>query len=44
VTAARCGVRWYDKNGGPEAYSGVSPSPGGQRANTGVSNVEKCDR
>jgi hypothetical protein len=39
-TAARCGVRWYDKNGGPEAYSGVA-LPELNRANTGVSNVEK---
>jgi hypothetical protein len=38
--AARCGVRWYDKNGGPEAYSGVA-LPTWARANTGVSNVEK---
>lgn len=39
-TAARLGVRWYDKNGGPEAYSGVA-IPELNRANTGVSNVEK---
>jgi len=39
-TAARCGVRWYDRNGGPEAYSGVA-IPSVARANTGVANVEK---
>jgi hypothetical protein len=39
--AARCGVRWYDKNGGPEAYSGVA-LPKWARANTGVGNVEKA--
>lgn len=39
-TAARCGVRWYDKNGGPEAYSGIA-LPSIARSNTGVANVEK---
>jgi hypothetical protein len=40
-TAARIGLRWYDKNGGPEAYSGVA-LPTWARANTGVANVEKA--
>jgi len=40
-TAARCGVRWYDKNGGPEAYSGIA-LPSWARTNTGVANVEKA--
>lgn len=39
--AARIGLRWYDKNGGPEAYSGVA-IPGWTRANTAVGNVEKA--
>lgn len=38
-TAARCGVRWYDKNGGPEAYSGVAVI-GWKRTNTAVKNLE----
>jgi IPT/TIG domain-containing protein len=40
-TAARVGVRWYDKNGGPEAYSGVA-LVGWARNNTAVTNVEKA--
>jgi hypothetical protein len=39
-TAARVGVRWYDRNGGPEAYAGVA-IPTWSRSNTGVANVEK---
>lgn len=39
-TAARIGLRWYDKTGGPEAYSGIA-LPSISRSNTGVSNVEK---
>jgi hypothetical protein len=38
--AARVGVRWYDKNGGPEAYSGVA-LVAWARSNTAVTNVEK---
>jgi hypothetical protein len=40
-TAARCGVRWYDRNGGPEAYSGVALVQWA-RTNTAVANVEKA--
>lgn len=40
-TAARLGVRWYDRNGGPEAYSGVALVDW-TRNNTGVTNVEKA--
>jgi hypothetical protein len=40
-TAARLGVRWYDKNGGAEAYSGIALVDW-TRNNTGVSNVEKA--
>ncbi|HEY2642313.1 MAG TPA: IPT/TIG domain-containing protein [Galbitalea sp.] len=39
--AARVGIRWYDRNGGPEAYSGVA-IPAWKRANTGVKNVEQA--
>lgn len=39
--AARCGVRWYDKNGGPEAYSGIA-LVAWARNNTAVTNVEKA--
>lgn len=39
--AARIGLRWYDKNGGPEAYSGVALVKWA-RNNTGVKNVEKA--
>jgi hypothetical protein len=38
--SARVGVRWYDKNGGTEAYQGIA-IPTISRSNTGVSNVEK---
>lgn len=38
-TAARLGIRWYDKNGGPEAYSGVATSTW-KRGASGVVNVE----
>jgi hypothetical protein len=38
---ARCGVRWYDRNGGPEAYSGVA-LPAWKRSNTAVKNVEQA--
>jgi hypothetical protein len=38
---ARVGFRWYDKNGGPEAYSGVAIVDW-KRANTNVKNVEKA--
>lgn len=38
--AGRIGVRWYDRNGGPEAYKGVAIVTW-NRANTGVANVEK---
>lgn len=38
-TAARIGIRWYDKNGGPEANSMVS-IPTWKRAQTGVKNLE----
>jgi hypothetical protein len=37
--AARCGVRWYDKQGGPEAYSGVFV-PTWKRSATGVKALE----
>lgn len=40
-TAARVGVRWFDKNGGPEAYSGVA-IPAWKRTNTGVKNLEQA--
>lgn len=40
-SSARLGVRWYDKNGGPEAYSGVA-LVGWARNNTAVANVEKA--
>lgn len=39
--AARLGVRWYDKNGGPESYAGIA-IPAWTRSNTGVGNVEKA--
>lgn len=39
--SARIGVRWYDRNGGPEAYQGVAIVQWA-RANTGVANVEKA--
>lgn len=39
--AARLGVRWYDKTGGPEAYSGVA-IPTWKRSNTGVKNLEQA--
>jgi len=40
-TAARVGVRWFDKNGGPEAYSGVSVVSW-KRTNTAVKNLEQA--
>lgn len=40
-TAARCGVRWYDKNGGTEAYSGVAIAAW-KRTNTAAANVEEA--
>lgn len=36
---ARVGVRWYDKDGGPEAYKGVA-LVGWERAQTGVRNLD----
>lgn len=39
AAAARIGVRWFDKNGGPEAYSGVA-IPTWKRSNTAVKNLE----
>jgi hypothetical protein len=39
--AARVGVRWFDKTGGPEAYSGVA-IPTWKRSNTGVKNLEQA--
>lgn len=41
TTAARCGVRWYDKNAGPEAYSGIAVV-GWSRSNTATKNVEQA--
>lgn len=38
--AARLGFRWYDKQGGPEAYQSVF-IPTWERNNTGVQNLEK---
>lgn len=40
-TAARCGVRWYDKNGGPEAYSGVAIATW-KRGASATANVESA--
>ncbi len=40
-TAARVGVRWFDKNGGPEAYSGVAVVSW-KRTNTAVKNLEQA--
>ena len=37
--AARVGVRWYDKNGGPEAFQGVA-IVGWERANDGVKDAD----
>ena len=37
--AARVGVRWYDKNGGPEAFEGVA-IVGWERANDGVKDAD----
>jgi hypothetical protein len=37
--AARVGVRWYDRNGGPEAYQGVAIVKW-ERANDGVKDVD----
>lgn len=37
--AARVGIRWYDKNGGPEAYSMVA-IPTWKRSQTAVKNLE----
>lgn len=39
--AARIGVRWYDRNGGPEAYSGVAVVDW-KRANTAVKDLEQA--
>lgn len=41
ATSARVGVRWFDKNGGPEAYSGVAVVSW-KRSNTAVKNVEQA--
>lgn len=38
-TAARVGLRWYDKNGSPEAYQGVAIVKW-ERGQTGVNDVE----
>lgn len=38
---ARIGVRWFDKTGGPEAYSGVALVTW-KRSNTGVKNLEQA--
>jgi hypothetical protein len=40
-TASRIGVLWYDKNGGPEAYSGVA-LVAWKRTNTAVKNLEQA--
>lgn len=40
-TAARVGVRWFDRNGGPEAYSGVAVI-GWKRTNTAAKDVEQA--
>lgn len=37
--SARCGVRWYDKNGGPEAYQGVTLVKW-ERAQDGVADAD----
>jgi len=37
---ARVGVRWYDKNGGPESYSGVAIVEWA-RAKTGVTDIDE---
>jgi hypothetical protein len=39
--AARVGVRWYDKNGGPEAFQGVT-IVGWERAQDGVKDVDSA--
>lgn len=39
-TAARIGMRWYDKDGGPETGKGIY-IPKWTRTNSGVPNVEK---
>ena len=39
--AARVGVRWFDKNGGPEANSGVAVVTW-KRTNSGVKNLEQA--
>jgi len=39
--AARVGVRWFDKTGGPEAYQGVALVTW-KRSNTGVKNLEQA--
>lgn len=39
--AARIGVRWYDRNGGPEAFSGVA-IPTWKRSNTAYKNLEQA--
>ena len=38
--SARVGVRWYDKNGGPEAYQGVAIVEWA-RAKTGVKDIDE---
>jgi hypothetical protein len=40
-TAARVGIRWYDRNGGPEAYSGVTIASW-KRGASATSNVESA--
>jgi hypothetical protein len=39
--AARIGVQWYDRNGGPEAYSGVAVVDW-KRSNTAVKDLEEA--
>ncbi|GAA3330662.1 phage tail tube protein [Curtobacterium citreum] len=39
--AARVGLRWFDRDGGPEAYSGVALVTW-KRSNTGVKNLEQA--
>lgn len=41
ATGARIGIRWFDKNGGPEAFSGVA-IPAWKRTNTAVKNLEQA--
>lgn len=41
ATSARIGVQWYDKNGGPEAFSGIAIVDW-KRTNTAVKNLEQA--